>query len=56
MPLPSSHKAGLHVGRQMQVELSEIPFAGGLPRAFHLPFRQAIPCRERIDAFPAHAC
>ena len=35
MPLPAA-------GRQMQVELCEIPFAGALD----------IPCRERIHAFP----
>jgi hypothetical protein len=28
MPLPPPRKAGLRAGRQMQVELFEIPFAG----------------------------
>ena len=42
MPLPPSRKAGLRAGRQMQVELFEIPFAGA----------PEIPCRERIYAFP----
>ena len=30
MPLPSPRMAGLRAGRQMQVELCEIPLAGAL--------------------------
>ena len=40
--LPSPRKAVLRAGRQMQVELCEIPSAGGPRDAFHLPIRQAI--------------
>ena len=38
-------------GRQMQVESPKSRLRG-LPRAFHLPFRQAILCRGRIYASP----
>ena len=40
MPLPPPKR--LRAGRQMQVELFEIPFTGA----------PEIPCRERIYAFP----
>jgi len=39
MPLPSSRKAGLRAGRQMQVEPCEIPVTGAL--ASLLPAVQA---------------
>jgi len=42
MPLPPPRRAGLRAGRQVQVELFEIPFTGG----------PEIPCRKRIYAFP----
>ena len=51
MPLPSSRKAGLRAGRQMQVESTKSRLRGR-PRAFHLPFRQAILCRERFQTVP----
>ena len=51
MPLPSPRKAGLRAGRQMQGESSKSRLRG-LPRAFHLPFRQAILCRERFETVP----
>ncbi len=35
----------------MQVESSKSRLRG-LPRAFHLPFRQAIICRERFQTVP----
>ena len=42
MPLPSSRKAGLRAGRQMQVELCEISLAGA----------GEILCRGRIYVSP----
>jgi hypothetical protein len=42
MPLPPPRKAGLRAGRQMQVELCEIPLAGA-PK---------MPCRERFETVP----
>ena len=41
MALPSSRKAGLRAGRQMQVDAAKSRLRGR-PRAFHLLFRQAI--------------
>ena len=38
--LPSSRRAGLRAGRQMQVESAKSRLRGS-PRAFHLPVRQA---------------
>ena len=42
MPLPPSRKAGLRAGRQMQVDLFEIPFTGA----------PEILCRERFQTVP----
>jgi len=51
MPLPSSRRAGLRAGRQMQVESAKSRLRRP-SRAFHQPFRQAILCRERFETVP----
>jgi hypothetical protein len=44
MLLPPSRRAGLRAGRQMQVELCEIPFAGA-PEIFHREGFETVPYR-----------
>ncbi|MBP1696922.1 MAG: hypothetical protein H6Q41_2110 [Deltaproteobacteria bacterium] len=46
MPLPSSRKAGLRAGRQMQVAVCEIPLAGD-PEILRRERFETVPYRRR---------